>query len=166
MKAIALIIVLFSSVSSFAQQVDHSALISKVFQTLELKLKVEWDQKDQKFYQASVEDFQKDLASLKDVGVEYTEVVEYLKNNILSEKDRIDFERYFSTLDFKNTPASELAFDLVSKMDQTLAKGASYYPYWYSRPYVFVPFISLCLGGVVISWGYWWTPSSYPYYRY
>ncbi len=142
---------------SFSAVASVDAKIAPIFEELEFKLSVEWDQKDQAFYDSAVKNFEGKLSKLAEEGVEPTAVLNYLQTNIKDKKVATELSDIINSVDVQSMSLEEsksLIKDYVDGMNNTGANYSGRYGYYYGWYYI-------AFGGVIFYTYYY---SSYYYY--
>ncbi|AYF43890.1 MULTISPECIES: hypothetical protein [Halobacteriovorax] len=143
---------------SFSTLANVDAKIAPIFEEVEFKLSVEWDQKDQEFYNETVRNFETQLGELRAEGVKPADVLNYLKSNIKDQKVANELSSLVASIDLETMTLEEsksLIQDYVDGMKNTGANYHGRYGYDYGFYYLF-------FGGVVFY--YYWYAYSYTYY--
>lgn len=144
---------------SFSTLANVDAKIASIFDEVEFKLSVEWDQKDQAFYNETVRNFEKQLGDLAQEGVAPSDVLNYLQSNIKDKKVASELSDLVSTIDVETMSLEDsksLIQDYVDGMKNTGANYSGRYSYNYGYYYV-------VFGGVAFYY-YWYSYSYYYYY--
>lgn len=152
-KKLIALVAMCMSVSVLA---NVDAKIAPVFEELEYKLSVEWDQKDQAFYKSAVQNFETNLTELSNDGVSPSEVLNYLQSNIKDQKVAGELAELVASIDTEKMTLEEskvLVKEYVDGMKNTGANYSGYYSYDYGLFYV--------MFGGVLFYTYW-----YSYYYY
>jgi hypothetical protein len=123
--AAVLMISAFTHVSAM-QPIARTELLGKTFDELNYSLNVEWDQRDQGFFNASVDEFEKHIASLQKEGLSNKELVEYTMNKIKDEKTKKEVEAIVNVVNESNMSQEEARAFIMSKLSKTYANGASW----------------------------------------
>ncbi|MFG1503810.1 hypothetical protein ACRXCV_05695 [Halobacteriovorax sp. GFR7] len=143
---------------SFSALANIEAKIAPIFEEVEFKLSVEWDQKDQNFYNETVKSFEKQLGDLAQEGITPSEVLNYLQANIKDKKVASELSNLVGSIDVENMTLEEsksLIQDYVDGMKNTGANYSGYYSYDYGLYFV-------VFGGVAFY--YYWYAFQYTYY--
>lgn len=100
--------------------------LNRTFDSLNYKLNVEWNQKDAKFFDATIADFEKEIAALQKDGLTTDELLKHTQDKIKDKQiqnDIIELSKVIS--DSQMTDAEARAFT-VSKLNSTYSHGASW----------------------------------------
>lgn len=108
-----------------AQATTHKGMKS-VFDELHYSLSVEWDQKDEAFFNAQSEKFRKELRSLQDQGVSRQEILKTLLNEIQDKKLAKDIETTFSLISINGLQPEEAEAHIKNLIDRSYKTGASW----------------------------------------
>lgn len=120
-----LMISAFTHVSAM-QPIAKTEMLGKTFDELNYSLNVEWDQKDQGFFNASVDEFEKSIADLQKQGLSNKELIEYTMNKIKDEKTKKEVEAIVNVVNESNMSPDEARAFIMSKLSKTYANGASW----------------------------------------
>lgn len=145
---------------SFSAFANVDSKIAPIFDELEYKLAVEWDQKDQTFYNNAVANFESELATLAEQGVQPSEVLAYLQSNIKDQKVANELTDLVGSIDMASMSLEDtksLIKEYVDGMNNTGANYSGYYSYSYGWYYV-------AFGG--FAYYYYYYSYSYTYYYY
>lgn len=161
MKHLIVLFALLLSVSAFAS--SKSELIAPLYQDLEFKLTVEWDQKDGAFYNEALKNFKEEILKLKDQGVTSEDIFNYLKESSKDAKVSDEINEIINSVDLSKMDLQETN-DLLNKYaTKAFSKGASYHGrnngwgvFWYLAIF----------GGVYYAFSYSYTPTPTTTYYY
>lgn len=120
-----LMLTAFSHVSAMTP-VARTADLNKSFDQLNYSLNVEWDQKDEKFFDASVDEFEKNIAELQKQGLTNKELIDHTLSKIKDDKTRNEVIAIVEVVNSSNMNSDEARAFVMSKLSKTYANGASW----------------------------------------
>ncbi len=100
--------------------------LSKNFDEMNYALNVEWDQKDSKFFDATVANFEKEIENLQVQGLTNKELIDYTLNNIKDKKIQKDIIEISNIVNESNMTGEEAREFVLTKINQTYSQGASW----------------------------------------
>ena len=100
--------------------------LRKAFDEFNYSVTVEWDQKDQKVYNAAVNKFQKVLKGLQAKGLTNEELVKFAKTRVLDAKLGKDLDTLMKTVEVNKMNESDARKYVLGTMDSTVSQGASW----------------------------------------
>lgn len=101
-----------------------SSELNRSFDDLNFKVNVEWDQKDDKFFDQSITDFENDIAELQREGLTSEDLVRHALGKIKDKNELKDIGRMVKVTE--NMSPDEARDFVISKLSKTYAQGASY----------------------------------------
>lgn len=125
-KFVALLMISAFTHVSAMQPIAKTEMMGKAFDELNFALNVEWDQKDQNFFNTSVDDFEKNIAELQKQGLSNKELLEYTMNKIKDEKTKKEVESIVNVVNESNMNPDEARAFIMSKLSSMYANGASW----------------------------------------
>ena len=120
-----LMISAFTHVSAMTP-LAKTAELTRTFDNLNFSLNVEWDQKDQAFFDASLDTFEKDIAEMQKQGMTNEELIDFTMSKIKDEKTKKEVEAIVKTVNDSKMSSEETRAFVVSKLSSTYANGASW----------------------------------------
>lgn len=100
--------------------------LNKTFDSLNYKLNVEWNQKDSRFFDATISDFEKEIASLQKDGVTRADLLKFTTGKIKDkqiQKEIVEMSKVIAASQMSNEEARSF---IVSKLGSTYSHGASW----------------------------------------
>lgn len=111
----------------FCQQTAFAGSgLSEAIDELQYALTVEWDQKDQKFYEESIQKFQNKLTVLEAQGQDRTQMFEEVMSKIKNETLKKDMRLMSSLLVTKIMSEKEAVKFVQESMKKSYSQGASW----------------------------------------
>ena len=107
----------------FVTSTSANDSLKNIFDELNYELLVEWDQEDQVFYNASIEKFKQQLV---DHNVSNDEIVEYVKDNIFSQKQLDEFNEIVETVELEKLSDHEIKRLVIQKISNSYVGGANF----------------------------------------
>lgn len=120
-----LMITAFTHVSAMTP-IARTAELNKTFDELNYSLNVEWDQKDEKFFDASIDDFEKKIAELQKEGMSNKELIEYTMSKIKDKKTKDEVHAIVEAVNGSDMNSDEARAFVMTKLSKTYANGASW----------------------------------------
>lgn len=100
--------------------------LKTAFEELNYNLSVEWDQKDQNFYDQEMKKFASELKSLKAQGLTNTEIVAFVKSEMKNEKVAKDLETAFSMIQVNQMTLDEASSYMIESLKMARSTGANW----------------------------------------
>ncbi len=100
--------------------------LNKTFDELNYSLNVEWDQKDDKFFDVSVDDFERNIAELQKQGLSNKELIDYTLAKIKDKKTKDEVTAIVQVVNESNMSSDEARAFVMTKLSSTYANGASW----------------------------------------
>ena len=124
------IIALFSILAcfqtfAFTPQAGLSELKS-AYDALNFSLQVEWDQKDKKFYNKKVAEFNETIKVLQKSGLSNAELIRFVKENIKDKNLAKNIDELYSTINAASMTATEARKFALDYMSKNYSEGASW----------------------------------------
>lgn len=96
------------------------------FDELNYSLMVDWDQKDQSFYNAKMRAFQVTLNDLQTKGLTNEQLIAFVKSEVKDEKVARDLETAFNMIEINKMSSAEASNYMVETMQKSYSHGASW----------------------------------------
>ena len=114
--------------SMFTVQADVAAQggLKTIFDELNYSLTVEWDQKDQEFYQAQVTKFQAELKKLQEQGLTNEELIDFSLKNVKNQKFADDLKGLMGVVKANKLGQAEARKLVLDTVGKTYTSGASW----------------------------------------
>lgn len=100
--------------------------LNKTFDALNYKLNVEWNQKDSQFFDATIADFEKEIADLQKEGVSTKDLMDYTTGKIKDKEIQKDIQEMSKIIAENQMSNEEARAFVVSKLSSTYSHGASW----------------------------------------
>ena len=120
-----LMLTAFTHVSAMTP-IARATDLNKTFDELNYSLNVEWDQKDDKFFDASVNEFEKNIAELQKQGLTNKELIDYTLSKIKDNKTKDEVTAIVEVVNESNMSSEEARAFVMTKLSSTYANGASW----------------------------------------
>ncbi|MBC7537317.1 MAG: hypothetical protein H7281_00745 [Bacteriovorax sp.] len=124
-----LLLTAFTNVYAITPIQQSNALaneLNKSFDSLNYKLNVEWNQKDSKFFDATIADFEKEIAGLQKEGVTSKDLIKYTTDKIKDKQIQNDIQEMTKVIAESQMSNEEARAFVVSKLSSTYSHGASW----------------------------------------
>lgn len=118
-------VLIFATLSSHAVAGTHKG-IKAAFDELHYSLSVEWDQKDQGFFNQKSESFTKDLIALQKSGISNQELMNEILIEIKDKRIARDIEATFSLMSLNALSPEEANRQVKSILEKSYQTGASW----------------------------------------
>jgi hypothetical protein len=105
---------------------QQASELNKTFDLLNYKLNVEWDQKDSKVFDATISDFEKEIAELQKAGVTSKDLIDYTSAQIKDKRIQNDINELSQIITETQMSDEEARAFVVSKLSSTYSHGASW----------------------------------------
>lgn len=119
----------FSNVYAFTPIQQTRAIeneLNKTFDSLNYRLNVEWDQKDSKFFDATIADFEKEIGALQKAGLTKEELVKYTMGKIKDKDVKNEINELSKVIGQSKMTNEEARAFTISKLNSTYSHGASW----------------------------------------
>ncbi|MDO9184352.1 MAG: hypothetical protein Q7U04_18195, partial [Bacteriovorax sp.] len=119
----------FTNVYAITPIQESNALanqLNKTFDSLNYKLNVEWNQKDSQFFDATVSDFEKEIADLQKDGVTNKDLIKYTTDKIKDKEIQNDITEMSKIISENQMSDQEARAFIISKLNSTYSHGASW----------------------------------------
>lgn len=124
-----LLLTVFTNVYAFSP-IDQSTAIraelSKTFNSLNYTLNVEWDQKDAKYFDDSVANFEEKITALQNNGLTNEELMNYALENIKDKEIKNDINELAKVINDSQMTNEEARAFTIAKLNSTYSHGASW----------------------------------------
>jgi len=122
------IIAFLMLLSIFTVQADVVAQggLKTIFDELNYSLTVEWDQKDQEFYQAQVTKFQAELRKLQEQGLTNEELIDFALKNVKNQKFADDLKGLMGVVKANKLGQAEARKLVLDTVGKSYTSGASW----------------------------------------
>lgn len=119
---------LFIAMAIFTVQAHASAQdgLKKAFDEMNYALTVEWDQKDQSFYETELKKFTSVIRDLKKTGLSNEEMIEFAKSQVKDARVAKDLETAFSVITVNKMNSEEASKYMMDSMKRAYSDGASW----------------------------------------
>lgn len=107
---------------SFAQVEE----LNKTFDSFNYKLNVEWDQKDAGFIDEAVAEFEDDIATLQNSGINNEDLLNYTRGNIKDNEIKKEINEFSKVLSNSQMSNEEVRAFVISKLNSPYSHGASW----------------------------------------
>ena len=104
----------------------HAKMIAKTFNEFRYKMTVDVNPNDVNSQQKTVADFKNKLAVLQTQGVAPAEIMDYVRNTMLDEQTRADFDRLMVTMSNNKVSGEEAGNLAMNFMASRYQAGANY----------------------------------------
>lgn len=105
---------------------QQASELNKTFDSLNYKLNVEWNQKDAKFFDETIADFEKEIAGLQKEGITNKDLIDYTTDKIKDKQIQNDINEMAKTIAETKMSNEEARAFIVSKLSSTYSHGASW----------------------------------------
>jgi hypothetical protein len=118
----------FMLISMFSVQADVVAQggLKTIFDELNYSLTVEWDQKDQEFYQTQVAKFQAELKKLQAQGLSNQELIDFSLKNVKNQKFADDLKGLIGVVQANKLDQAEARKLVLDTVGKSYVSGASW----------------------------------------
>lgn len=96
------------------------------FDEMNYSLTVEWDQKDQSFYQAQLKKFTAQVRELQKQGLTNQQMIDFAKTQVKDAKVAKDLETAFSMITINKMSSEEASKYMMDSMKRSYSNGASW----------------------------------------
>lgn len=100
--------------------------LGKTFDSLNYKLNVEWDQKDSKFFDSTIANFEKEISDLQDAGVTNSDLMNYTISKIKDPQMQNEINEMSKAIADAQMSSTEARAFVISKLNSTYSHGASW----------------------------------------
>lgn len=118
-------VLIFATLSSHVVAGTHKG-IKAAFDELHYSLSVEWDQKDQAFFNQKSEAFTKDLLALQKSGISNHELMDQILTEVKDKRVAGDLEATFSLMSLNALSPEEANRQVKSILEKSYQTGASW----------------------------------------
>lgn len=125
MKRVFIFILMLITFSVQATAATHNGLKS-AFEELNYSLSVEWDQKDQNFFNAQSEKFSSEIMKLHASGLSNQELLDFTISQIKDEKLAREIQTTYSLVSINAMTAKDAQEHIRSVVEKTYNRGASW----------------------------------------
>lgn len=125
LKKISIMMLSFILLSVQANAGTNNSL-SQAIEELNYSLTVEWDQKDQKFYDKKMKDFASTIAELQESGLTNQQLVDHVIAQIKNKNLAKDVETTFNMIQLNKMSPLEARNTMKELMDHSYNQGASW----------------------------------------
>ncbi len=108
-----------------AQAASQNGL-KAAFDEMNYALTVEWDQKDQSFYEAQIKNFISVVRGFQKAGMTNSQMIDFAKSEIKDAKVAKDLETAFSMITINKMSSEEASEYMISSMKRAYSNGASW----------------------------------------
>lgn len=150
---------LVSAILTSPGHASTSKTLKEVFDDLSYSLNVEWDQKDQNFYDAKIELLKTQVSELKKNGLSTEDFLNFARTQIKDEKVVRDLTESMNILAYTNMSDKEVVTFLLKNINPSYSQGAS----WDTGVVlsIAIPLIMIIIAGSLIAKGD--NPGDMPY---
>lgn len=100
--------------------------LKAAFDEMNYALTVEWDQKDQSFYEKQLKNFTATVRELQKTGLTNAQMIEFAKTQVKDAKVASDLETAFSMITINKMSSEEASRYMMESMKRSYANGASW----------------------------------------
>lgn len=100
--------------------------LNKTFDSLNYKLNVEWDQKNAKYFDQSIAEFEKEIASLQKDGLTKEQLMKFTLEKIKDKEIKRDINELAKVINESQMTDEEARAFTISKLNSTYSHGASW----------------------------------------
>jgi len=100
--------------------------LNRTFDELNYKLNVEWDQKDQNYFDRSVTEFENEISALQAEGLTSKDLVDHAISKIKDKSIKTEVNELAKTINENQMSPEEARAFTISKLSSTYAHGASW----------------------------------------
>lgn len=131
------IILLSIVILMISSQLKASSLIplKAAFDEMNYALTVEWDQKDQSFYESQLKKFTATVRELQKTGLTNAQMIEFAKSQIKNAQVAKDLETAFSMITINKMSSEEASRYMMDSMKRAYSNGAS----WNDEIFLYLP---------------------------
>ena len=126
-KLLASLMIVLLSTNVFAASVQEVGALQNAFETLELDLQVNWDQKDPVTKKEALDKFESAIQDLADQGLTGKELIDYVKTNVLDAQAAKDMEKLLGLVQNENLSIEDARNVVKNYVDKMHAQGANYH---------------------------------------
>ena len=124
-KKFFLLMIAFTLLSVQANAATHNSL-KAAFDDLNYSLSVDWDQKDQAFYDAQMNNFAANVKQLQAEGLSNQELIEFALSQVKDQKLATDLRTAFSMVAINNMDSVQAHKYVTDVMSKSYSTGASW----------------------------------------
>lgn len=114
----------YASVTPVQNSNNFSSELNRSFDDLSFKLNVQWDQKDSKFFEQSISNFEDKIAELQKEGLTTDDLVKHALGKIKDQRVLSDIGRMANVIN-EMSPDEARSF-VISTLNKTYSHGASW----------------------------------------
>lgn len=100
--------------------------LKAAFDEMNYALTVEWDQKDQSFYESQLKKFTATVRELQKSGLTNAQMIDFAKSQVKDAKVAKDLETAFSMITINKMSSEEASKYMMESMKRSYANGASW----------------------------------------
>ncbi|MDD4973734.1 MAG: hypothetical protein PHY93_05255 [Bacteriovorax sp.] len=100
--------------------------LNRTFDELNYKLNVEWNQTDSKFFNESVDGFERDVSALQEKGLSNKELVQFTLEKIKDKETQKEITEITKVINDNQMNSDEARAFALSKLNSTYAQGTSW----------------------------------------
>ncbi len=100
--------------------------LKAAFDEMNYALTVEWDQKDQSFYQAQLKNFTQTVRQLQNQGLTNQQMIDFAKSQVKDAKMAKDLETAFSMITINKMSSDDASRYMMESMKRAYNNGASW----------------------------------------
>lgn len=100
--------------------------LNRTFDELNYQLNVEWNQKDSKFFNESIDGFEKQIAALQEQGLTSKELVQYTLEKIKDKETRKEVSEITKVITDSEMSSQEARAFVLSKLNSIYSHGTSW----------------------------------------
>jgi hypothetical protein len=119
----------FTHAFAMSPVMETSALgkaLDQTFNEMNYSLNVEWDQKDQVYFNSTVDGFEKQVKDLQDQGLTNKELIEYTLAKVKDKQTQKDIAEISKVISESNMTADQAREFALAKLNSTQSQGASW----------------------------------------
>lgn len=105
---------------------QQASELNKTFDSLNYKLNVEWNQKDSQFFDATISNFEKEIAGLQEAGISNKDLIAYTTDKIKDKQIQNDINEMAKVIAETEMSNEEARSFIVSRLSSTYSHGASW----------------------------------------
>jgi Skp family chaperone for outer membrane proteins len=115
-------------VSLFTVQAHASTMngLKAAFDEMNYSITVEWDQKDQSFYEAQLKKFMGTVRDLQQKGLTKDQMIDFAKSQVKDQRVAKDLETAFSMISINKMSSEEASKYMMDSMKRAYSNGASW----------------------------------------
>lgn len=145
--------------------------LKAAFDELTYSLTIEWDQKDQSFYQSKTKEFNEKVIALQEHGLTSDQLIEFAKSEIKDEKLALDLGQIMNAIQINKMSSSEANILIVETLKNSYSSGANWNGdtrYWLKLAIgvLLITLVTLSVQGKYIDFSGWGQPDDCCYYYY